>query len=89
MSFIDNIVSWFYYIRILLSPLLLGTVLGAVLLIVVFKWSIYGWIFGCVSVVAGLILGIRLAEHARRKMGTLNFIAMNMHTKEFDDTRKD
>ena len=86
MSLIEKTFSWFYYIRILIAPFLLGLLVGAILLIFVFKANTSGWVFGSLSVLFGLGYGIYLAEFARRNMGTINFMGINMHNKEFDNT---
>lgn len=73
MSLIDDIFSWFCYIRFLISPLLLGFIVGASLFLFVFKGNNYGWVIGSICVLLGLGYGIYLAEFARR-MGTVNFL---------------
>jgi hypothetical protein len=81
VSLIDDIFSWFYYIRIVFSLFLLGFLLGAALFIFVFNGNTYGWMFGFISVLLGLGFGIYLAESARRDMGTVNFMGANKIAK--------
>ena len=86
INLVEKIFSWFYYIRILLSPLLIGLLVGVALFIFAFKGNVYGWVFGSICILFGLGYGIYLAEFARRNMGTVNFMGINMHNPEFDDT---
>ena len=86
MGLMDKMFEGFYYIRIVVGIFLLGLLIGAILFIFVFEGDIYGWIFGGISALAGLVGGFYLADYAGNRMGTVNFMGATMHNKEFDDT---
>jgi disulfide bond formation protein DsbB len=82
----DIAFSWFYWIRIALSPVVLATIFA---LIVFFSIrNIFGAIIAAGIVLAGCIIGYRMAEKARKTIGTVAFAAMTMHNTEFDPSTK-
>jgi len=82
LKLVERVIAFLLYLGILISPVLLGAFLGGLFLFVVFKGSIYGYIFASISVIAGIGYGIYLAEYARSRMRVVNFISMHVHKEE-------
>ena len=82
----DKVFSWAYWIRIALSP-----ILGAVLIagiVLVSMHSVIGAVLAAVIFLGGCVMGYRMAENARKTIGTVEFAAKAMHNVEFDASAK-
>lgn len=73
MSVLDKIFSIIAWIEIFISPFLIGSIVAF------FSWfyfqSIFAKAFAFIIFIVGIVVGIRFAEYARKKKGTLNFIS--------------
>ncbi len=82
----ETIFRFFYWVRIALSPIIL---FGIFALIAYFNFDTPINLFLAGGfVLIGLILGVVLAEYARKKHGTIEFSARVMASPDFDEVAK-
>ena len=82
-GFLKNLTSFFAWLQIMVSPCLLGALLGATA-----WWVIQdrpGVIVAGVCTVGGIGLGVWWAEKARRGKGTVEFMARTRRHPELQD----
>lgn len=70
-----------YWIRIWLSPVFVA---GLVIAILSSVWFFSAWYL--LLLIPAVLLGTYLAERARRKYGTANYIAKTMNTLDIKET---
>lgn len=72
-TFLKNLTSLFAWLQIMVSPSLVGVILGGI------AWlglkGVPGAVVGCVCTAVGVGLGIWWAEKARKGKGTVEFIS--------------
>lgn len=82
MNRLDKIVSVIAWLQIFISPVLIGG------MIAIATWlyfqSVYGKVLAVIVFIAGIFVGIKLAQRARNKQGTLNFISRISETPELN-----
>jgi|GEM_PF-2111280 len=79
-------VSAVYWIKIFLSPFLIGLI-AAVAAVLVLR-SAVGVVAGVLAIILGAVFGYRMAENARKTTGTVAFSARTMSNTEFTNTNK-
>jgi FtsH-binding integral membrane protein len=80
LEFITELIAWF---EIVLSPLLIGLVIGAV--IYFSRQDTVGLVLGIIVATLGLIIGVILATRIWKKKGTANFMSRLSATPELDN----
>jgi hypothetical protein len=84
---LEKIIDIFYWIRIFISPTLLGLIFGGI--IFASMQNIFGIILGSIVFIVGIIIGFKWAEKARKTIGTVNFSARPMNIPEINPWPKD
>lgn len=79
-----EIIGW---VRIMLSPLIIGAVLAAI--VYTLFQNTAGIIIGVILIIAGFVIGIWLANRAWKKNGTMFFLSRTMATPELDKKDQD
>ncbi|UTW66941.1 hypothetical protein KFE94_02165 [bacterium SCSIO 12643] len=69
----DKLFKLFFWLRIFISPTLIGVILGLITL--AYLNDPYGLVIGILLSITGIILGIVFAEKMRKKHGTARFIS--------------
>jgi F0F1-type ATP synthase assembly protein I len=69
----ERILKILFWLRIFISPLLFGVILG--LVSYAYLDTPFGQVVGILFIIIGLILGVIFAEKARKKHGTLIFMS--------------
>jgi hypothetical protein len=86
MNFIEKIVFFLGWIRIVCSPLLLSVIIGYCL------YQKYdgtkGIVLGITTVALGLIAGVIWAERVRKKYGSMNYLGKINGSPELDYPEK-
>jgi hypothetical protein len=82
-KFFEKLTSLFAWLQIALSPIVLGIILGVVLYFALPEGM--GLLFGFIVTIAGFVLGVMWAERARKKVGTVEYMARTMATPELDE----
>ncbi|OYU95461.1 MAG: hypothetical protein CFE21_09975 [Bacteroidetes bacterium B1(2017)] len=83
MKLISTLFELIGWVRIVLSPLIMGVVAGGVIYI---NWPTpVGFVIGLLVAVLGLVLGIIWATRVYKKQGTISFLARIMATPELED----
>lgn len=78
---IEKIFEMIYWIKILLSPILIGT------LILIILSSIFGFdVWFCLIYIPSLVVGVIMAERIRKKYGTSNYWSKTMNTPDIKET---
>ena len=80
LEFITELIGWF---QIVLSPFLIGLVIGAI--IYFNKQDMIGLFIGIAVVALGLIIGIVMATKIWRKKGTMEFLSRVDATPDLDN----
>jgi FtsH-binding integral membrane protein len=83
LKLIENLIGAYSYLRIVASPLLIGLIAGIV--VYANKQDTTGLILAICIAIAGLVIGILLANWAKRKMGTVAFVARVDASPDIDD----
>jgi hypothetical protein len=83
MNKLDKMVSVIGWIQIFISPFFGAIIIG--FLIWLSTKNILGGIAAIVVLFVGIILGIRLAEKARKNKGTIDFISRINASPELDE----
>ncbi|RQO32245.1 hypothetical protein DBR32_01145 [Taibaiella sp. KBW10] len=78
-EYITEVIGW---LRIVASPLLIGSGIGA--LIYIPQPSVKSLTIGCSIAFVGLIVGILWAVKVWQKKGTIQFLSSVMHIPELD-----
>jgi len=76
------IVGSLFWIRIFVSPLLAGIMIGGLVFLAI--QGFWGWLAWGVLALIGMVSGVLLAEHARRTRGTVEFMSRVGATPELD-----
>jgi len=84
MNKLDKIVSVIGWIQIFISPFLGGIITG--FLIWISTKNILGAVAAIFVLIVGIVLGIRLAEKAKKNTGTIAFISRVNATPELNET---
>lgn len=87
MKFFEKFVELLFIIRLALSPILVGGLVGAY--IYFDALSLPGEILGIGIIIAGLILGILLVMRVKRKQTAVEFLTKVMATPELDKKKKE
>lgn len=83
MNFFDYVFEVIGWLQIVISPLLLGLIIGAV--IYFSNPGTIRLIFGIAVAALGLITGIIIATRAWKKKGTMHLVSRVMATPELDN----
>lgn len=87
LKFFENIVEVFSFLRIVISPLLIGCFIGIV--IYANKTDDIGFFIGLLFVIIGLVVGVKLAMWARKNQGSATeFNAQVNSSRDIDDIIK-
>lgn len=78
----DTAVGWIYWVRIALSPIIFAFMIAFVVFMAV--KSVMGAVAAALIFLIGCVLGYRMAENARKTVGTVAFAATTRHNVEFD-----
>ena len=79
MDKVFEIIGW---IKIVLSPLITGTLVGAVLYLK-FPGAL-GMMTGILSILIGLVAGILWANRVSKKHGTIHYLSREIASEDFD-----
>jgi len=86
MSIIENLIEGYYYLRILISPVLIGIILA-----VIFYNTVeiqYNAVISFLIVITSFVLGILWANSARKKHGASNYMAMVDSSHDLNNIKK-
>ena len=86
LKFIEKSIDHFNYLKIMASPTLIGAILGVI--IYANKTDQLGLTLAAVVTIIGIVCGILLANYAKRKMGTTEFIARVNASPDIDDAMR-
>jgi hypothetical protein len=82
----ETIFRFFYWVRIALSPIILFGIFAFIIYhTIMTPLNLY---LSIALAIIGIVLGVVLAEYARRKHGTMEFSARVMASPDFDDVAK-
>lgn len=86
MKLIGNIIEAFYYMRVVLSPLLVGIIISFILYNTL--ETPYNAILAVGVMMTAIFLGVKWANWARKKHGSSNYIGRVISTPDLDDIKK-
>ena len=86
IQLIENIIEIAGWIRIFLSPTLIGAFVGVITFST--NQNIYGLIIAIVIFIAGIVIGIKWATNVWRKLSTEEYLSRVSATPDLDNLEK-
>lgn len=86
MKILENSIEAYYYLRVVLSPLIFGAIIAFIVYNTV--EAPFNEILAIVIILSALYAGIKWANWARKKHGSSNFIAKVDASPDLDEIRK-
>lgn len=83
LKFIRTFIDQYNYLKIMASPTLIGAFIGVI--IYLNKTDKIGLILASIVTIIGIVCGVLLANYAKRKGGTTEFIARVNASPDIDD----
>jgi hypothetical protein len=83
MKFFEKLIAFLNYLKIMASPTLIGLVIG--LVVYANKPDEIGFLIAISIGICGIVCGILLANWAKRKVGTTEFISSIHATPDIDE----
>ncbi len=86
MKFLEKLIAFFNYLKIAASPTLFGFIISAI--VYANKPDTVGQILAIIIAISGIVCGVLLANWAKRKVGTTEFMSRINASPDLDDAMK-